>query len=152
MKSALNKPEEFEQYYQALVRDYKLFETHRDVYIIAILLGFMSGQKKKLGKTGGEAIKEHLFVNDKDLLDIVAVLDNNDIKILLKENKDEKMAIFEEYAYKGIEILVNNVFVGMHTDIDKLVEYVLSYAPDNKGDKVDLSDMFEQLAQSLQED
>ena len=149
MKSAYNKPDEMEAYYQALVKDLKLFETHRDVYVVAILLGFINKKKKAVVKMGGEPIKEHLFTNDKDLLDIVAVLENEDIKILLKENKDDKMSLLEEYAYGGMEILVNNIFVGQHSDVDKLTEYVLSFAPDNKEEKLDFSGMFSKLAESL---
>lgn len=151
MKSAFNKPAEYEPYYQIL-REEKIFETHRDIYVVAILLGFISQEKKKLEKVGGEAIKEHLFQNDMCLLDIVAVLGTGDIKILLNEKKESKMELFEEYAYKGMEILVNNIFVGQHTDIDRVLDYVLSFAPDASDEHIDFSDYFAEMANALDEE
>ena len=61
-----------------------------------------------------------------------------------------KIELFEEYAYKGMEILVNNIFMGQHTDIDRVLEYVLSFAPETKEEQVDFSAYFAEMANELE--
>lgn len=148
MKSSLNKSYEQEPYYQKLVKDH-FFETHRDIYEIAILIGFISGEKKTIDKIGGEGIKEHLFDNDMRMLDIVAVLAKDDVNILLNENKEEKYKLFEEYANCGMQELINGVFTGEHTNADNIIDFVMRYAPESKPEKFDFQELFKQMADDI---
>lgn len=150
MKSALGKSSDMEVYYQTLVKE-QLFDTMKDVMLTAIAIGFVNGKRIPIKKYGGDAIKEHIFKDDMDFLNIIAVLTTKDIKILLDESKEEKYKMLEEYAEGGMEILVNSVFAGQYTDADKILDYVKTFAPKISGEKKDLSDLFGQIISEMDE-
>ena len=148
MKSALGKSDKMEIYYQTLVKE-GLFDTMKDVMLTAIALGFTNNRRVSFSKYGGDAIKEHIFKDDMDFLNVIAVLTTKDIKILMEESKDEKYKMLEEYAEGGMEILVDSVFSGQYTDADKIIGYVKSKAPAISSEKKDLSDLFGAIIDEL---
>jgi len=151
MKSTLSKPYEFEEYYQILIKE-KYFDTMKDIYILATVLGFERGKHDTFSKSGGDPIKEHIFQDDdKNIMDIISVLSTGEIKILINENKDDKYKLIEEYANSGMDYLVQNIFNGTLTSVDKIVDFVMSYAPETGEQKVDLSDLFADLVDELEE-
>ena len=81
MKSALGKSAEMEPYYQYLVKE-DYFDTMKDVMLLAIMIGFKNNCRIPFTKYGGDAIKEHIFKDDMDFLNVIAVLSTKDIKIL----------------------------------------------------------------------
>lgn len=150
MKSALGKSAAMENYYQTLVKE-GLFETMKDVMLTAIAIGFINNKRVPIAKYGGDAIKEHIFKDEMDFLNIIAVLSTKDIKILLSENKDEKYKMLEEYAEGGMEILVGEVFTGQYTDATKILDYIKSFAPQISTEKKDLSDLFGAIIDEMDE-
>lgn len=150
MKSALGKSAGMEVYYQTLVKD-QLFDTMKDVMLTAIAIGFVNGKRIPISKYGGDAIKEHIFKDDMDFLNIIAVLTTKDIKILLDESKEDKYKMLEEYAEGGMNILVDSVFNGQYTDADKILDYIKTFAPKISGEKKDLSDLFGQIILEMDE-
>lgn len=149
MKAALGKSSTMEIYYQTLVKD-GLFDTMKDVMLTAIALGYKNNRRASFDKYGGDAIKEHIFKDDMDFLNVIAVLTTKDIKILLEENKDEKYKMLEEYAEGGMQILVDSIFNETYTDADKIISYVKSQAPAISGEKQDLSDLFGGIIDELE--
>ena len=150
MKSALGKSAEMEPYYQYLVKE-GLFDTMKDVMLLAIVIGFKNNVRTAFSKYGGDAIKEHIFKDDMDFLNVIAVLSEKDIKILLDENKDEKYKMLEEYAEAGMNMFVKEVFTGQFTSIERVIEYVNKYAPEIKSNKTDLSGLFGSIIEEMSE-
>ena len=78
----------------------KLFETMKDVYMLAFLLGFKNNQKIKLNKKSQDSIKEETFgPENKIIMDFIALYLKKDINILKKDDKSEDFIheIVEEY-------------------------------------------------------
>lgn len=150
MKAALGKSSNMEVYYQTLVKE-GLFDTMKDVMLTAIALGYKNNRRVPFSKYGGDAIKEHIFKDDMDFLNVIAVLTTKDIKILLDENKDEKYKMLEEYAEGGMQILVDSIFSETYTDADKIINYVKAQAPAISGEKQDLSDLFDGIINEIEE-
>lgn len=151
MKAALGKSSTMEVYYQTLVKE-GLFDTMKDVMLTAIALGYKNNRRVPFDKYGGDAIKEHIFKDDMDFLNVIAVLTTKDIKILLDENKDEKYKMLEEYAEGGMQILVDSIFHETYTDADKIIDYVKAQAPAISGEKKDLSDLFGGIIDELEKE
>lgn len=148
MKTALGKSNDMEPYYQYLVRE-NYFDTMKDVMLLAIMIGFKNEQKMPVNKYGGDAIREHIFKDDIPFLNIIAVLSTKDIKILLDENKDKKYGLLEQYAEAGMRIFVKEVFSGQYTNIDRILEYVNSFNPGISVEKKDLSDLFGEIIDEM---
>ena len=151
MKSALGKSVAMEPYYQYLVKE-NFFDTMKDVMLLAIMIGFKNDSRVPFTKYGGDAIKEHIFKDDMAFLNVIAVLSTKDIKILMNENKEEKYKLLEEYAEAGMQLLVNEVFTGQYTNIDKIIDYVNKYAPTISDNKKDLSSLFGSIIDELEEE
>ena len=114
MKSGLGKSANMEVYYQTLVKD-GLFETMKDVMLTAIALGFVNNSRVPINKYGGDAIKEHIFKDDIDFLNIIAVLTTKDIKILLDENKEEgRQQVRCEFTVLRTDTALYNIIVHHH--------------------------------------
>lgn len=150
MKSALGKSTNMEPYYQYLVKE-GLFDTMKDVMLLAIIIGFKNGSKTPFDKYGGDAIKEHIFKDDMDFLNIIAVLSTKDIKILLNENKEEKYKLLEEYAETGMSKFVSEVFANQYTSAEKILDYVNKFAPGITSEKKDLSGLFGAIIDEMSE-
>ena len=151
MKSALGKSAAMEPYYQYLVKE-NFFDTMKDVMLLAIMIGFKNDSRISFTKYGGDAIKEHIFKDDMAYLNVIAVLSTKDIKILMNENKEEKYKLLEEYAEAGMQLLVDEVFTGQYTNIEKIIDYVNKFAPSISDDKKDLSSLFGSIIDELEEE
>lgn len=150
MKSALGKSAAMEPYYQYLVKE-GFFDTMKDVMLLAIVIGFKNESRIPFVKYGGDAIKEHIFKDDMDYLNIIAVLSTKDIKILLEENKEEKYKLFEEYAEAGMNAFVKDVFTGQYTSTEKILDYVKKFSPKITSTKTDLSGLFGTIIDEMNE-
>ena len=155
MKSALNKSEEFENYYQMLGNSKgKLFETMKDVFMLALVIGYLKDSKRPFSRTGGEPIKLTIFDDyDKNIMDIIALDKKKDTSILINEEQavDEKYRIMEEYANGGMEILVNS-FCKPIPSIEKLKEFVESYENNfSVNKKLDIAEMLANAINELDE-
>lgn len=150
MKSALGKSAAMEPYYQYLVKE-GIFDTMKDVMLLAIMIGFKNESRVPFTKYGGDAIKEHIFKDDMDFLNVIAVLSTKDIKILLDENKDEKYKMFEEYAEAGMNIFVKEVFTGQYTNTEKILDYVKKFSPAISSEQTDLSGLFGTIIEEMSE-
>jgi len=151
MKSALGKSANMEPYYQYLVKE-GYFDTMKDAMLLAIMIGFKNESRVSFTKYGGDAIKEHIFKDDMDFLNIIAVLSTNDIKILLDENKEEKYKMLEEYAEAGMNIFVKEVFTGQYTNTEKILEYVKKFSPTIATSQTDLSGLFGEIISEMSDE
>ena len=117
-KTSLYKENEYEPYYKILgskseKNEDQLFSTMKDVYMLALVIGFKNKKRKKIMKPSKDPIKLIYFDEyDKVIMDIVALytyINDEDISILRSDKQDEKYKLIEEYANAGMEVIVNKV-------------------------------------------
>lgn len=136
-KNSLNKSAEYEQYYQIMGKgegdNEKLFSNMKEVFMLALVLGFKNKKKKPFSKIGGDGIKLGIFdEHDKVLMDIVALYENikdKDLSLLRSDNQDEKYKLIEEYANGGMEIIVREIY-NNGNNINALKKFTSSFNPE----------------------
>lgn len=146
-KNSLNKSAEYEIYFQKLGKGdsegEKLFLNMKEVFMLALVLGFKHKKKKPFSKVGGDGIKIGIFdEHDRVLMDIIALYENiheKDLSLLRSDNQDKKYELIEEYANGGMEIIVRDIY-DKGNNIDALKKFVSGYNPDIK-DEDDITDI-----------
>lgn len=111
----------------------KLFDSMRDVYMLAFLLGVRKDERKKINKKASDPIREDTFGEEnRIIMDFMALEKTKDINILRKreENDDYIHNLVEEYANGGIHILYD--LLGKSHDLDTLISIVKTYEDDNE--------------------
>ncbi|TMR22632.1 DNA phosphorothioation-associated protein 4 [Nonomuraea turkmeniaca] len=85
-----------------------LFASMRDLFVFAAALGKAEGKKVPLPGTKGD-IRLELFQRDSGhelLIQVLSVLEHeDDLEILRDDRVAERVAIFEQYANGGLEII-----------------------------------------------
>jgi len=123
----MRKSEEFELYFQELGnKENKFFDNMKDVYMMAIAVGFKYGQPLAFSKSAGEDIALRYFNDDdKKIMDLVALSVTDDISILLsdEEYQERKYKLLEEYANGGMKIMVEE-FCKPVVDISEFYKFV----------------------------
>lgn len=153
MKSGLNRSDDAEFAFQTLgnMQD-RLFDNMKEVYMVALLMGFFHKYKKPLGKASKDPIRLNIYdANDKNIMDIIALMEKRDLSLLINEEDqfEEKMRMLEEYANGGIELLEKLLFKPMPS-YDGLLKFIESYAPENNDEEqVDINSMIEGALKSL---
>ena len=135
-KNILNKSSEYEPYFQKLGKSdsnsEKLFSSMKDVYMLALVLGFKHKVKKPLKKHGGEGIKLSIFdEHDKVIMDIIALYENckdKDLSLLRLDKEDEKYKLIEEYANGGMKIIVDEIY-NKGNNLEALKKFAFKYSP-----------------------
>ena len=116
-KNSLNKSLEYEPYFKVLGKpdkdQEKLFNSMKDVYMLALTVGFKNKRRKTIKKSSSDPIKLEIFdEHDKVIMDIIALYENiheKDLSLLTDDRKDEKYKLIEEYANGGMEILIREI-------------------------------------------
>ncbi|MGI6079199.1 MAG: hypothetical protein ACOYCB_13775 [Fastidiosipilaceae bacterium] len=145
MKSTLNRAQRFETSYQNLGNrpDIQLFTNMKEVYMVALLVGFLSGRRIPIDKIS-EPIKMNIFdANDKNIMDIIALCKKGDLSLLINEDEcvNEKLCLIEEYANGGMELIEKNICIPM-PNFEALKSLIESFdKKDDKNIKVDIADI-----------
>lgn len=153
MKSGLNRSDDAELVFQTLGNSTdRLFDNMKEVYMVALLMGYFHKFRKPLGKSSKDPIRINVFdPNDKNIMDVIALMEKKDLSLLINEEDqiEEKMRMLEEYANGGIELLEKQLFQPLPS-YDGLLKYVESYAPEHNGEEqVDINIMIEGALKSL---
>jgi len=85
-----------------------VFDSMRSLICFAAVLGFEYGKKAPLGRQQFEAVDGRIFEKSDqaiDLLYLIALAHEKDADILRVENEEQMVAIFEQFAQGGLEIL-----------------------------------------------
>lgn len=137
-KTSLNKSNEYEPYYKILgskseKNEDQLFSTMKDVYMLALVIGFKNKKRKKIMKPSKDPIKLIYFDEyDKVIMDIVALytfIHDEDLSILRSDRQDDKYKLVEEYANAGMEVIVNKVCKNGYK-LEDLVKFAQSFSVD----------------------
>ncbi len=88
-----------------------LFQTYADVLVFAASLGIHSQSRKPILEIAKiDPIRLSVFGEEGyKIINLIAVVDSNNPKILAKNAEEERIKIFEEYANSGLEILANRL-------------------------------------------
>lgn len=84
-----------------------LFGSMREAFVFAAYLGFDAGNR---GKIEGETYEIDSRIIERNLdalnaIDLIALSTTNDLNILNDDREEERIAIFEEFADGGFQIL-----------------------------------------------
>ena len=129
-KSSMRKSEQFELYFQELGnKENKFFDSMKDVYMMAMAVGFKFGKSLPFTKSAGEDISLHYFGDDdKKIMDLLALTITDQIDILLSddEHQNKKHKLLEEYANGGMSVMVES-FCKPVIDIFDFYKFVESF-------------------------
>jgi len=107
MAERVRRPSEFDDMLTDM-RNKKVFDTYKDALIFAACLGFKRKKRVPFTKSS-EPISLQIFSDEfnKSVLNIISVAESSDLSHMGKEKEAERIAIFEEYACGGLEIIKN---------------------------------------------
>lgn len=128
----------------------KLFESMKDVYMLALVLGAVNDERITLKKRSTDSIKEEIFRDDnKRIMDLIALNLTKDINILknTKEAEESIHNIVEEYSNGGIRIL-SDLLKTDYENLDNLISVVKEYEGNEINPlKVDLADLLFEVSE-----
>lgn len=133
---SLSKSSQYEPYFQKYGNsEEKLFNSMKDVYMLALVLGCLKKNRIPFTEKGGDPIKLSIF-NSEDLkiMDLMTLAATEDLNILTKEQEEEKFKLIEEYTNGGMEILVKEL--GIIPNMRELKNMVINTINPNDGKKV----------------
>lgn len=143
MKNSLNRSQIYEEIYQDLGNSPdKIFDSMKDVMLFCALIALRKGKSRmKIDKRGGDPIKLDTFrQDDKNIIDIIALIEYGHLEILTDEKNDEKLTMFEEYSNSGMSYLVDR-FKGV-PNINDILKLVDEFRPENKyHEPIDISSL-----------
>jgi len=88
-----------------------IFETYKDAILFAAAIGAFKGKSKSFEKSS-EPIDYNIFSKSADneaLIHLLSIYKADSIDILSDKNSDERVAILEEYANAGLEIIEGKI-------------------------------------------
>ena len=145
--SVFNKSEKSDQIFKNLGKNegktQRLFDSMKDVYMIAFLLGAIKKEKKVIDKKSQDPIKDVYFnSDDKALMDLITLDLTKDINILNKTSESQEYIhdLVEQYANIGIEEL-DKLLDNNHFDLDNLIVAIKNYEDIIKPKKASIADI-----------
>lgn len=110
MVDRIRRPSEYDAMLTEF-KDKKIFATYKDTLLFAACLGFNRKRRVSFSNTS-EPINLQIFSDEfnKSVINILAVAESSDLLFIGKENEDERIKIFEEYACGGLEIIKNELW------------------------------------------
>ena len=127
----------FDPIYETLVNK-KIFENRAEIFVLASIVGFKNNRRTRVEERAPEMRSEH--IREKDLVPLMCIIfkefDYDFNKFDDYEQVKKMMAIIEEYAEGGMEILCEEAFDGqwdgktLNPDYDEyeidIVRYIYS--------------------------
>ena len=129
----INRPDR-EKYDRLLGKD-GIFagKDNKDVFIMAMVIGYSRGVKVELTRKEGYVRFEYLKDRDKSIIKSIAVAETGTLNVLLDKRKVYSIA--EEYAAGGIKLLVDMVLRGGYGSFEKKLESELVEEFERIGEK-----------------
>lgn len=95
-------------------------KENKDIFIMAMILGYYNKKKKCLDKKEGFFREEYLNDEERSLIKAIAIKEEGNLSVLL--DKQKVYSIAEEYAAGGIGYLKDEVFNKQHGGYLKKLE------------------------------
>lgn len=84
------------------------FRTHKDVFMLAVALGFQRGTRRSAPSHSKHTIRKEVFTDlDYHLLKAIAIATTGDVEVLMRQG--EVLTIAEEFAQVGIHEVKSNL-------------------------------------------
>lgn len=118
-----------------------VFETKQKGMMFAAALGFLrrKGEDSELPAMG-EGIRLEYFrsPNDEPFIDALAVAEIGDLEVLADERRNERLEIFERYAFLGLQEIKANLAAAPSdaTQLETIVEILERAGDEEPGDRV----------------
>ena len=134
-KVRVKRPKQHSGLMDELVKNTGTFDTLKDLLVFAACLGLSKGRKTNPleAKDSAEPIELQRFSAeyDKMVINTIAIKDSGDPYIMGDEKTQERIAIFEQYAAGGLEI-IHNRLASKHMEPDEvLVDLVMNEQGDS---------------------
>ncbi|MFR2665924.1 MAG: hypothetical protein ACLTAJ_08740 [Clostridium sp.] len=150
-----NKSEEFEYIFKNLGKSdnkvEKLFDSMKDVYMVAFLLGAIRDEKTPIKKRSQDPIKDVYFSqDDKALMDLITLDLTKDVKRLNRSEENEKYIhdLVEEYCNTGIQEL-DEILEKDHFNLDNLINSIKKYENIPTPQKANIADLLFEINSKL---
>lgn len=118
------------------------FNEYRDILFLAAVIGWKHQKRVSLGARG-EAIRWDVMVNrygTEAIMDMIAVASHPDDPSILADNRqEERIAIFEEYANGGLEIIQERLRAAGAVPVDAVFVSWIQDALGESGDDSEVS-------------
>jgi dnd system-associated protein 4 len=104
-----------------------IFESNQKALMFAAALGrHLRRREKEFRRYNSSAIRYDIFQNNGDdsFIDALAVAVTGDLKILADDKFSERISIFEEYAYVGLQEIETRCYSRPGNPLDALVNLV----------------------------
>lgn len=102
----IRRPKAYENFMSEVCKgENRIFSSYKDFLVFCASYGASKGERVPFESTA-EQINLSTFKNkDIDFINILAVWETNDPKVLVDERSEERYKIFEEYAHSGLKLL-----------------------------------------------
>jgi len=107
--------------------DISVFKSYKDLFVLAVCVGYVNNERKPLSEKSGEIRWEYLTRENKMVIDSIALSESADPKLLIDSNQDyleKKVTIAEEYANGGIDVLKNELLEKPGSPLENLISYM----------------------------
>jgi dnd system-associated protein 4 len=124
MVDRVRRPKKYEELMTNL-KDSGSFETLKDVLVYAASLGLQKNTREEFKETS-EPINLHIFSGTFDVmvLNLIAIKESGDPRIMANERSDDRVKIFEEYACGGLGV-IDNHFQGSGDIVETLTGLIM---------------------------
>jgi dnd system-associated protein 4 len=131
----IRRPKAFEDFMSEIcIGEKKVFSNLKDFLVFCASYGASKGVKTPFELTS-EQIQLSVFKDkDIDFINILAIWDTKDPKVLIEERSNERFVIFEEYAHTGLQILYNMYSEAPDKGIKFFSDIILQQLSKNDGD------------------
>ncbi len=129
----VRRPKEQEYIYKELTdkKEFGIFETYKDIFMMAMVVGFLEGNRQPFQETS-EHINWQVFnaSTDEPVINIIAYLETEDFTILYdytEESFKEKVKIAEEYAAGGAKMIYDVTMSDQKNGLQKIIDYIQEF-------------------------
>lgn len=115
MKNSIRIPAKYEKMVKELAGDKKetkVFNTYKDFVVFAACLGRKYGEPMSFKKAMDNPIRLNIFNGEFDLslMNALSIVESKGTNLLGTQGTNERLEIFENYAYKGFEVFESKVY------------------------------------------
>lgn len=131
----------------------KLFDSMKDVYMLAFMLGAANNEKKPIDKKSQDPIKDVYFSRmDRALMSLIALDLLKDIKILNRSEDSEEYIhdLVEQFANAGV-VKIDEMLNHDHYSLDGLISAVKNYENIIEPKKANIADLIFEINNNVKE-
>jgi len=131
MADSIKIPAQYNDMFKDMCTDKKnqqVFETYKDLLLFSASLGKSRDSSIKFNNSTLDPVRLSYFRGDYDLdlLNCIAILEEDDPSILGKDSEDKRIEVIEEYINGGLKIIHNDIYSKPGNWEDHLINLIIS--------------------------